>query len=392
MFKLSQKIFFSVLLSSFCSSYVLGAEPSCVVLDPPKNTNLPVTQILDYLNTMAYPGANVPGLIMSIVSGTESIIISCGETEVGNHTRPTAKTMWAIGSVSKVVTGTIFSQMVAQRKVSLIDPVSLHLPVGSVVPSANHRNVTLLDLATHSAGFERSAFDDAGSLEDYQHSPTYDQKTAFDWMAKTKLVQKPGTLYLYSNFGFGLLGQALAYADRTDYATLVTRYITKNLGMVDTTVHMTEEQQKREAKSYWMNNDLIVKDWPFDFEAPSGGIYSTAADMAKFIQYHLDMNTPANITTNQINHATYLYQGNVTNPLAFKDDGLALGWHVDYPSQQLPLILHKNGWVSGFTSWVILMPTANVGIFSVSNKPSLNIESDLKKILAMIMAKKSKAS
>lgn len=388
-------MFLKTTLISILSLFTLtcfAAKTDCIILNENANTGIPAKDILGYMNLIGFKQSYAPGMIIGVVSGNDSVLISCGETAIGNGQHPQADTIFAIGSVSKVVTATIFSQMVAEGKVGLTDAVDKYISSSIKVPDYQGRKVTLVDLATHTSGFDRSP--DTSDPEDYQNQKSYDEKFAYDWLTKTKLSHKPGSYFLYSNFGFGLLGNALAHAKKTTYSELVKKYIADRLDMKDTTTQdmLTSEQKSREAKSYWLNGDLVKKDWPFDFEQPSGGIYSTGNDLIKFIKYHLQSspsNQNSSYEANKLNHATYVYQHEVDNPFSFSNDGMALAWHVDFPHQNMPLTLHKNGWVSGFTTWVLFMPTAKVGIFSITNKPNLNVVTDLKSIMGIVINKKT---
>lgn len=362
---------------------IYAAESNCTVLSG-QNTHITVDDLAKYIDVMIYQQSNTPGLIIGIVAGNETAMISCGETVKGNHQRPSADTIWAIGSVSKVITSTILAEMAQENIVSLTDTVQKYLPRHVKIARYQTREVTLLDLATHTSGLMNSIIDE--DENDYQNQKSYNTQTAYNWINKNSLHHMPGTFYMYSNFAFGLLGHALAHAENMSYEQLLQKYISKRLDMHDTTTKLTAEQIKREAKSYWMNGDEIKHDWPFDFDAASGGIYSSGADMMRFLQYHLDMSKPdPALNAKIINHATYVYQNDVINPIEFKYNGMALGWHVEYPNQDMPLILQKNGWVDGFTTWVMLMPTEKIGIFSISNKPYLNIDGDLRNIMGLIL-------
>jgi len=60
---------------------------------------------------------------------------------------------------------------------------------------------------------------------------------------------------------------------------------------------------------------------------------------------------------------------------------MALGWEVQNPYNHLPVLLHKNGWVSGFNTWVMLAPSEHLAIFSISNKPYLMMKSSLESLI-----------
>ena len=147
----------------------------------------------------------------------------------------------------------------------------------------------------------------------------------------------------------------------------------------------------REAASYWMNGDLIRNDWVFKFEQPSGGIYSTADDLTKFIRLNLGLIDESYYPVTDIAHGVYVLRTELVNPYSFGPSGMALGWEVDFAHNALPTTLSKNGWVSGFNTWIILVPSEKIAVFSISNKPFIFINEELENILrSTIGAKKSR--
>lgn len=377
--KLSFFFFATGILS--LSTVAYAKRPGCAVISS-NATRLPTSDMIKSITTL-YQTMNVPALILGIVYENDSVMIACGETANGNNQRPTGNTIWPIGSVSKVFTGTILAEMVYEKKVALTDPVEKFF--STPMPSYDNRKITLLDLVTHTSGLDYT-LNDIDLFIHYQNTTFYDDKTAMDWLKqKKKLTFKPGTYYLYSNLGFGLLGAALANAENTTYTELLKKYIVNKMDLQDTTIELTDEQKKREVKSYWVNDDQVKTDWKFGFEIPSGGIYSSGNDLLKFIRYHLnETQTQETISTNMIGHATYIYQNTLLNPAQFKNDGMSLGWHVEFPKAARPLTLDKNGWVNGVTTWVIFAPAEHIGVFSITNKPYLNIEPDLRTIISIL--------
>lgn len=365
------------------STLSYAKKTNCVVLDSDGNIqNKPLAkQLAMQVDEMIFQMGNMPGLLIGIVDHDKKILISCGSISKDTNERPTGNTVWQIGSVSKVITTTIFAMMVQENKINLVAPLSDYIPSGSKVPQYQQRTITLLDLATHSSGLPREAGNMDDSLNDYQNNPTLEASKAYSWLSSYQLTKAPGKHYQYSNIGFGLLGNALARAEKMTYGELVSRYITEKLKMIDTTTTPNAEQKKREAKSYWMNGDLIRKDWPFDFDQPSGGIYSTGHDLLRFLEFNLNNTEYPINATNQIAHASYLYAGMFDNKQSFAGSAMALGWEVQNPYNHLPVLLHKNGWVSGFNTWVMLAPSEHLAIFSISNKPYLMMKSSLESLI-----------
>ncbi len=362
----------------------LAQTPQCKVLGK-ADASLHADKLAAKIQTMIFEMGNMPALLVGVVKGHHSALISCGEIRKNTNTRPTATTMWQIGSVSKVITTTILAIMVNEGKVKLSDPLSKFLPIGFHTPNYQQQKITLLDLATHTSGLPREAGAENSSLDDFQNNYAYKADEVYTWLNTYKLQHAPGTFYQYSNIGFGLLGNSLAKVERKTYAQLVNHYITKKLGMANTTLTPNAHQKQLEASSYWMNGDLIKNDWVFNYNRPSGGVYSNGSDLLKFLRYNLNLLNNKNIITNQIAHASYVYSDALKNKRTFSSSAMALGWEVDSNYNHLPLILAKNGWVSGFNTWVMIMPSRQIGLFSISNKPYLTIKGPLQSILRDLM-------
>lgn len=373
-------LFFALLFFPFTAF----AKLECMPIGKP-NPSIPAKPIAQLLEMSMYQMGDLPGLLVGVVKNKKTQLFTCGETAKSSGQRPDGNTVWQIGSVSKVITTTIFSMMINENKVHLADPLSDYMPSGVSVPSFQGRQITLMDLATHTAGFPREV-SGLNQGSGYQTNESFDSKRAYKWLSQYQLTVAPGTHYQYSNIGFGLLGNSLARREKTTYGDLVQRYINQGLGMHDTTVTPSKAQKAREAKSYWMNGDLIKKDWAFNFDRPSGGVYSTGNDLLKFIQYSLNLLPMKSAVANQLAHATYVHRENLDNKLTFADSGMALGWSVDEPYNGMPLMLHKNGWVSGFNTWVILVPSQHIGIFSISSKPYLAVKDPLSSAIRILMA------
>lgn len=374
----------SFALGLFLPFFAAATTPECQVIEKQNIKTLPLAEMTNYIQMFVFEQSSVPALMIGIISGNEKAVISCGETVKNNDQRPKMDTVWPIGSVSKVFTTQMLAQMVNQGS------VRLNTPIDSLLNSTVKQEypITLLDLATHSSGFPRQ-LPTLPSNNDYQINYPYDMPQFISWYKSYKPTYKPGTHYAYSNVGFGLLGQLLAQKMHTSYGELLQQLISKPLELNDTTVALSSEQIKRKVASYWLNSDLIKKDWEFRFEQPSGGIYSTMNDMLKFTSYQLDK-VPTAIQNTIIAQASYIYQYQFDNPLDFGKDAMALGWSVDFPAQGLPVQLTKNGWVNGVTTYIQLTPSAEIGMVSFTNKPYLNINYDLKKLASIILAARKK--
>jgi len=65
------------------------------------------------------------------------------------------KTIYEIGSITKLFTALLLSDMANRGEVALDEPVAELLPAGTSVPIRNGRVITLRDLASHYSGLPR---------------------------------------------------------------------------------------------------------------------------------------------------------------------------------------------------------------------------------------------
>ena len=89
------------------------------------------------------------GIVLGVLEADGSTrIVSYGDA--GANARALGvRSVFEIGSITKVFTGILLADMVTRGEVSLSDPVSDYLPDSVTMPSRGGVEITLLDLATH---------------------------------------------------------------------------------------------------------------------------------------------------------------------------------------------------------------------------------------------------
>ena len=192
--------------------------------------------------------------------------------------------IFEIGSITKTFTGLLLARMVAEGKVKFDEPVRELLPKGAV-PKPEGAEITLLDLAIQHSGLPRMPgnfhpADPKNPYADYRPADLY-SFLAFHGVSKPAAPQ-----FLYSNLGFGLLGQALANRAGESYAALLQQEIAKPLGLKDTVVSLSPEQQVRFIEGHDADH-RPAHAWNLDALAGAGAIRSTAADMLTYLEAQL---------------------------------------------------------------------------------------------------------
>src|SRR2546430_595907 len=315
--------------------------------------------------------SGAPGLVLAVVRGGDSVVLGFGETRPGNKIEPDGRSILRMGSIAKVMAGHVLASMAADGTVKLVDPLAKYAPSGAKVPAFAGREITLLDLATYTAGLPRE-LPDAPDPQPGQNPFTgFQADASWRWLAQAKLPYAPGSGAMYSNLGFGLLGEALAKAGGKSYGALLAERVAGPLGMVDTTTKLSAAQTPRAMTGI----DLDGKEAPL-WETPtamdaSGNVFTTGDDMTKWMRWHLAMSDAAGAEVRMIDHAPYRWHDGLKAAVGVggkKMDGLGLGWIISMAREKRPVILTKSGGIAGFMTYVVLAPTRGVGVFVAVNR------------------------
>jgi D-alanyl-D-alanine-carboxypeptidase/D-alanyl-D-alanine-endopeptidase len=352
------------LVLAFCLG--LAATPSRAA-DPLLSESVALTGPVLWLVSGA------PGMVLVVVRGHDSVIEGYGETEKGNKVEPTAKSLFRLGSISKVFTTEVLASLVVDDTVHLTDPLQQYAGSVTVPTVSGAPPITLLDLATHTAGLPR----EMGFAPEKPPFtwPTRDDRWA--WLSHEKLGWAPGSVAAYSNIGFDFLADALATAAGQPYAALLSEWVTGPLSMKDTTLDPTPEECQR-----LMIGSGIGGPGPcVDTEATGGGggLYSTGADMAIWLRHNLDTTNPVLL----LSHAIYRPRQSLAAAIGFDDAGpmagLGLGWVMLAAHGAQPMLLEKSGGGGGFMTYIAFAPGRDVGAFVVVNRVDFGMFAGLTK-------------
>jgi CubicO group peptidase (beta-lactamase class C family) len=192
--------------------------------------------------------------------------------------------IFEIGSISKTFTALMLAEMVEQHKVRLDEPVRELLPPKTVAKPVG-AEITLLDLATQQSGLPRMPdnFHPADPQDPYAD---YGPAKLYEFMAKHGVSKPLDAHFNYSNLGLGLLGQALANRAGVAYPELLKAQVTGPLGLNDTVVDLSPEQEKRFVEGHSAQHG-VAHAWRLNALTGAGGIRSTVSDMLTYLEAQL---------------------------------------------------------------------------------------------------------
>jgi D-alanyl-D-alanine-carboxypeptidase/D-alanyl-D-alanine-endopeptidase len=325
---------------------------------------LPQLQSADPFMADLFHRSRSTGMVVVVVRGGDTWMQSYGQTHPGSHQKPDGDSLIRLCSLTKIMTTDLLVKLVADGRVSLSDPLQKFAPHNVTVPVRTvhgeiGRPITLRDLATHTAGFPREIAYPSG---DSGHFTFPDYSFRWQWLPGYRLRFLPGTAAHYSNIGYDLLADALAAAARRPYPQLFADRIAKPLGLRDTTVSPTPGQCARLLTG--VRNEGRCTDTTA--AAGSGGMYSTANDMTRWLKYLLGLPgvpvhqdpaaTATYIQASELRWTQGIGRAGVAN-------GIGLGWvHLNQPDDPT-MIIEKTGGGAGYTTYIALNPARHIGIF-----------------------------
>lgn len=294
------------------------------------------------------------GLAVATVEGGRVRTAGLGDRDpAGAPVEP--GTPFEIGSITKALTGMLLADQAAAGVVRPDDPVSAALPR----VTGPTREVTLAELASHRSGLPRVAMDPVTDL-----IPAYwanltagDPYAGWDVARVVEAAgdEEPGDgrgAVHYSNFGFALLGQALAARAGVDYPQLLDRRVLRPLGMTHTVFPAGPGSLPPAHAEGARAGGRPAQPWVSSGYAPAGGAWSTVEDLARLLGAMLAGTAPG---------------ADAATPRFTEDDRnrIGYGWFTTrYGDRE---VVWHNGGTGGFRSYLGYERATGRGVVVLGN-------------------------
>src|SRR5438093_1240971 len=148
-------------------------------------------------------------MVVGLADQRGNRIFNAGKLDNGTDREVNGDTVFFIGSASKTFTTLLLEDMVERGKMKLDDPVAKYLPKFVNMPTRGGKEITLLDLATHTAGFPINP-DNMSGVNVKEQYETYTVEKMYAFLSGYRLSRDPGMEFEYSNVGMALLGHVMA--------------------------------------------------------------------------------------------------------------------------------------------------------------------------------------
>lgn len=300
------------------------------------------------------------GYVLGMVDANGEVrIVTHGSA--GKSASPlSADSVFEIASITKTFTGSLLADMVTRGEVRLDQPAQELMPEGRTLPSRNGRQITLIDLATHTSGLPRIA--DNMPMSD-QSNPynDYTPELMLDFLDGYTLPRDIGAQFEYSNLAVGLLGTILGNVHGGGYAGALKERIFLPLGMSSSDIVLSDDMAKMAVKGHdAQGNEVSSWAWDSDAIAGAGAIRSSLTDMLKYLK--------ANMTPESTKLKKAFTLAHKVNFPVDDDMAVALNW-MQRSVAGKDLIWH-NGGTYGFRTFIGFLPEQNVGLVLLTNSAS----------------------
>jgi CubicO group peptidase (beta-lactamase class C family) len=266
----------------------------------------------------------VPGAVAGVLLDDELILAAWGVANVSTGVEVTTDTLFQIGSITKIYTATLLSQVAGAGVVSLDEPVRAQLQEFAVADPGATLEITPRHLLAHTSGMHGDHLIDTGwnsdALERYVAG-----------LHALGQIHAPDETYSFCNTGFGVAGRLIEVATGEHFDRVLRRRLARPIGVRSTLTLPQHALMHRVAVGHELGPDGTLRPiprWPLArSNGPMGGILAPAADVLAFARLHLAGGVAAN-GTELLPASTVkaMAQPQIESPLP--DEDQALAWTV----------------------------------------------------------------
>jgi CubicO group peptidase (beta-lactamase class C family) len=311
---------------------------------------------------------HVPGLAIVVVDDQNILWAEgFGFTDWDRRTRVTQDTLFSIQSMSKSFTGTAAMFAAQDGLVDLDAPITKYLPdfhINSIYEENPEEKITLRLLLSHTAGLVHEA-PIGGNFDLPGH--TFEEHIAS--ISDTWLSFPVGTRWGYSNLGIDLAGYIIQVRSGMPFTQYMQEKVLDRLGMMSSTLDIDQVLAR---------SDRAIGHGPLPFRPPtefliipSGGVRTTANDMARYLQFHINEGALDGTRWLRQDLAETMYEP--PNPAALNAE-YALG--IGTANWQGTRRFQHGGGGFGYNSNMVWYPELKLGAVVLSNldDASLNMQ------------------
>jgi CubicO group peptidase (beta-lactamase class C family) len=329
-------------------------SPTAPVLGDPHE----LESFLDGVLNMQLQVDHIPGAAISVVKDGRLLFAKgYGDANISQQQPVKAdRTVFRVGSVSKLFTWTAVMQLVEEDKLDLHADINTYLKTFKI-PATYPRPITLENLLTHTSGFE----DSTNGLMAKSANELTPLGIWLPGHIPTR-IYPPGMVTTYSNYGTTLAAYIVEQVSRVKFEQYIEQHIFQPLAMTHSSFRQPLPTQLAQqiSQGYTYTNGAYRAE-PFENieVAPAGGLSTTVTDMANFMIAHLQNGRFGNQRILQEATAREMHQQHFTDDPRLP--GMAYGFYKANINNQS--LLEHDGDTTLFQALLALLPEQHVGVF-----------------------------
>ncbi|HEX9565343.1 MAG TPA: serine hydrolase [Gemmatimonadaceae bacterium] len=227
---------------------------------------------------------NVAGFAIAVVKDGRVVFSRAyGVRDVRSGEPVDTSTLFAIASTTKALTAAAIGMLVDEGRVRWDDPVIMHLPAFRMFDPYVTREVSVRDLLSHRAGLPGSDYLWTGG-----------DNTRDEIVRRVRFIEPAYSLrggYTYQNVMYLVAGRMLEAVSGMTWDDFIATRILTPLGMSRTVTTLAQAATKPNvAAPHWNRGDTLVaiSNSLADGIGPAGSVWSSVADMSKWVRFLLD--------------------------------------------------------------------------------------------------------
>jgi CubicO group peptidase (beta-lactamase class C family) len=320
---------------------------------------------IDRYLTSSLAALGFPGAAVAVTRGGE-VVYERGFGAAGADRQIGVDARFRLASLSKSFTAVGILQLVADGRLDLDAPVRAYLPEFTTADPAATERITVRHLLNQTSGLSDAGFSEV-------NEPVADLEARVRSLRTARPVSEPGREFHYFDPNYQLLARLLEVVSGLPYATYLRERVFVPLGMRDTVAVDMAADAARAAPDLAQGHVMVfgvpvARPELGGLLAGSGGVISTARDMARWLVLHT---TGAGPEGQRVLDPALLALTHT--PPAGVPGGYGMGWQVG-TDENGPLRVEHTGILATFSAVQVLLPESDYAFVLLYNANSALVD------------------
>lgn len=333
------------------------------------------TKDIDRLVETTMQEFNVPGIAVAVVSDDQVIHMKgYGVSSIATGSRTDENTLFGIASNSKAFTAAALAILVDEGKLTWETKVIDIIPGFRLYNSYVTEDFNIKDLLTHRSGMGLGA----GDLMLWPDSSSFTREDIIHNLRYLRQTSPFRTKYDYDNLLYIVAGEVVARVSEKSWEAFVEERIMQPLGMNRSAASLVRIKERSNIIDAHVPVDgllQVVPRYESDLMNPAGGIWSSVADMSRWIIMQMNrgkygQELEKQIFTAEVHREMWTPQTiiPVRSPGPYRSHfaGYGLGWRLTDVRGYLQA--SHTGGLAGIVTQVTLIPEMKLGIIVFTNQ------------------------